>query len=216
MIVMKFGGTSVGDRAAIERVVSIVRAARQVAIQPESQDWRGPVVVVSALSGATDRLLGIAAQAGAGDIEGARDHLRALGARHRDVAGIVTQAEERREVDRFIDESFGELERIVGALGVSCTIRIDEREDAIEATIEGPSLGLLIGRHGQTIDALQYLANAIAHRDRGLERKSVTVDASGYRARRASALEAIARRAAEQASATGRPVALEPMTAVER
>ena len=108
------------------------------------------------------------------------------------------------------------LERIVGALGVSCTLRLDEREDAIEVTIEGSSLGLLIGRHGQTIDAIQYLANAIAHRDRGLERKAVTVDASGYRARRASALEAVARRAAEQASATGRPVALEPMTAVER
>jgi spoIIIJ-associated protein len=108
------------------------------------------------------------------------------------------------------------IERIVTALGVACTIRLDEREDGIEATLEGPSLGLLIGRHGQTIDAIQYLANAIAHRDRGTERKAVTVDASGYRARRASALEALARRAAEQASATGRRVALEPMTAVER
>jgi aspartate kinase len=76
------------------------------------------VVVVSALAGATDRLLGIAAQAGAGDIDGARDHLRALGARHLDVAGIVTQPDERRQVDQFIGSSFDELERIVGALGV--------------------------------------------------------------------------------------------------
>ena len=118
MIVMKFGGTSVADRAAIERVVSIVRAARQAAIQPESSDWRGPVVVVSALGGATDRLLGIAAQAGAGDIDGARDHLRALCARHLDVAGIVTQPDERKQVDQFIREAFDELERIAGALGV--------------------------------------------------------------------------------------------------
>ena len=144
MIVMKFGGTSVGDRAAIERVVSIVRAARQVAIQPESQDWRGPVVVVSALSGATDRLLGIAAQAGAGDIEGARDHLRALSARHRDVAGIVTQAEERRAVDRFIDESFAELERIVGALGVLREVT-PRWLDAIAATGEIVSSRLVAG-----------------------------------------------------------------------
>jgi aspartate kinase len=144
MIVMKFGGTSVGDRAAIERVVSIVRAARQVAIQPESQDWRGPVVVVSALSGATDRLLGIAAQAGAGDIDGARDHLRALCARHRDVAGIVTQAEERREVDRFIDESFDELERIVGALGVLREVT-PRWLDAIAATGEIVSSRLVAG-----------------------------------------------------------------------
>ena len=48
MIVMKFGGTSVADQPAIERLMGIVRAARQAAVQPESQDWRGPVVVVSA------------------------------------------------------------------------------------------------------------------------------------------------------------------------
>ena len=52
MVVMKFGGTSVADQAAIERLIAIVRAARQVAIQPESTDWRGPIVVVSALGGA--------------------------------------------------------------------------------------------------------------------------------------------------------------------
>ena len=56
MIVMKFGGTSVADVAAIERLIAIVRAARQVTIQPEAADWRGPIVVVSALGGATDRL----------------------------------------------------------------------------------------------------------------------------------------------------------------
>ena len=88
MIVMKFGGTSVADRAAIDRLMSIVRAARQVAIQPESTDWRGPVVVVSALGGATDRLLGVAAEAGAGDIEGARQNLQHLRARHLEVAGV--------------------------------------------------------------------------------------------------------------------------------
>ena len=77
MIVMKFGGTSVADVAAIERLIAIVRAARQVTIQPEAADWRGPIVVVSALGGATDRLLGVAAEAGAGDIDGARENVRA-------------------------------------------------------------------------------------------------------------------------------------------
>ena len=65
MVVMKFGGTSVADRAAIERLMAIVRAQRQADAQQEGGDARGPVVVVSALSGVTDRLLGIAAQAGA-------------------------------------------------------------------------------------------------------------------------------------------------------
>src|SRR5580765_935901 len=118
MVVMKFGGTSVADRPAIERLVSIVRAARQVAIQPEAADWRGPVVVVSALGGATDRLLGVAAEAGAGDVEGALENLRALRARHLEVAGVITIASDRAEVEAFVHREFDELERIVGALGV--------------------------------------------------------------------------------------------------
>src|SRR4051794_5611134 len=102
MIVMKFGGTSVADKAAVERLITIVRAARQVAIQPESPDWRGPIVVVSALGGATDRLLGLAAEAGAGDLEGARDHLHALRTRHMEVAGVITGTAERQEVETFL------------------------------------------------------------------------------------------------------------------
>jgi len=57
---MKFGGTSVADRAAIERLMAIVRAQRQAGAQQEGGDARGPIVVVSALSGVTDRLLGVA------------------------------------------------------------------------------------------------------------------------------------------------------------
>jgi aspartate kinase len=118
MIVMKFGGTSVADRAAIERLIGIVRAARQAAIQPESADWRGPVVVVSALGGATDRLLGVAAEAAAGDFEGAQEHVHALRDRHLQVAGVIVGATERDEVEQFIRKEFAELERIGGALSV--------------------------------------------------------------------------------------------------
>jgi aspartate kinase len=118
MIVMKFGGTSVADRAAIERLIGIVRAARQAAIQPESADWRGPIVVVSALGGATDRLLGVAAEAAAGDFEGAQEHVHALRDRHLHVAGVIVSAAERQEVERFIRKEFDELERIAGALSV--------------------------------------------------------------------------------------------------
>ena len=95
-------------------------------------------------------------------------------------------------------------------------MRIEEREEEIVATLAGDDLGVLIGRHGQTIDALQYLANAIGYRAFGDDRVPVVVDAAGYRARRAATLEAIARRGAEQALATGSRVELEPMTAVER
>jgi spoIIIJ-associated protein len=80
----------------------------------------------------------------------------------------------------------------------------------------GGELGLVIGRHGQTIDALQYLANAIVWRGRGDERKAVVVDAAGYRARREATLSSLAKRSAERAVASARSVELEPMTAVER
>jgi spoIIIJ-associated protein len=106
------------------------------------------------------------------------------------------------------------LERVATAIAASCTVTVAERDDSLVATLGGADLGLLIGRHGQTIDALQYLANALAHR-RGSERR-VVVDAAGYRARRETALHALAQRSAERATATGSPVSLEPMTAVER
>jgi aspartate kinase len=118
VIVMKFGGTSVADRAAITRLVSIVRAARQAAIQPESVDWRGPVVVVSALGGATDRLLGLAAEAGAGDLDGALEHVSSLRSRHLEVAGVIAEPTERAVVEGFVNREIEELARLVGALGV--------------------------------------------------------------------------------------------------
>jgi aspartate kinase len=118
VIVMKFGGTSVADRAAIERLMAIVRAARQASIQPEAPDWRGPIVVVSALGGVTDRLLGVAAEAGAGDQDGARTNLQVLRERHIDVAGVVTSEAERRDVEGLINREFDELGRVVDALAV--------------------------------------------------------------------------------------------------
>ncbi len=108
------------------------------------------------------------------------------------------------------------LERTVAASGVPATVVLTEADGELVATLVGDDLGVLIGRHGQTIDALQYLANAICHRTQGEDRMRVVVDAAGYRARRAAILEAAARSAAEQAAATGRRVELEAMTAVER
>jgi len=110
----------------------------------------------------------------------------------------------------------GLLDRTVSASGVRATVSIAEVDGELVATLVGDDLGVLIGRHGQTIDALQYLANAICHRTQGDDRMRVVVDAAGYRARRAATLESAARSAAEQATATGRRVELEPMTAAER
>jgi spoIIIJ-associated protein len=108
------------------------------------------------------------------------------------------------------------VERIAYEIGVRCTVEVEETGEEILAVCDGDDLGMLIGRHGQTIDAIQYLANAIVFRGRYEDRKPIVVDAAGYRDRRQATLDALAVRMAEQASATGQRVELEPMTAVER
>jgi spoIIIJ-associated protein len=108
------------------------------------------------------------------------------------------------------------LERITHSIGIHAVIDVDEGEDVITASFSGRELGLLIGKHGQTIDAIQYLANAIVFRGRPEERKAIVVDAAGYRERRRAALDSLATRSAERVLATGTRVELEPMTAVER
>ena len=106
------------------------------------------------------------------------------------------------------------ISRTTAALGIACRVELSEAGDTLVATCSGRDLGLLIGRHGQTIDAIQYLCNAIlARQGAGV---SVVIDAAGYRARREATLNSLATSAAEQALRTGERVELEPMTAVER
>ncbi|MBB4661052.1 KH domain-containing protein [Conexibacter arvalis] len=107
------------------------------------------------------------------------------------------------------------LTRILDAVGVDAEVEISEDAEAVTAVIEGEDLGLLIGRHGQTIDAIQHLAYRAAFR--GADgRKRVTVDAAGYRERRAALLQHDADEAVEEALRIGAPVALDAMNAVER
>jgi spoIIIJ-associated protein len=106
--------------------------------------------------------------------------------------------------------------RVIEALGLDASVEVTENADEIRATVDGPDeMGRLIGRHGQTIDALQHLAWRAAFHDRD-ERKAVVVDAAGYRRRREEALHRQADRAASEALRFGRPVELEPMSASER
>ena len=118
----------------------------------------------------------------------------------------------RSEAADRVDEL---LERILAAVGIDASIDIAEDDDALTAVIDGDDLGLLIGRHGQTIDAIQHLAYRAAFR--GAEgRKRVTVDAAGYRERRAALLQHDADEAVEEALRIEAPVALDAMNAVER
>jgi spoIIIJ-associated protein len=107
------------------------------------------------------------------------------------------------------------LEQILVGLGLDGEVEISEDDESIVGSIEGDDLGLLIGRHGQTIDAVQLLCFQAAHQ--GLkERKRVIVDAAGYRERRREQLEHRADRVTEEALQGDRPIELEPMSAAER
>jgi spoIIIJ-associated protein len=108
------------------------------------------------------------------------------------------------------------LERVGDALGLDADVRIDESDEGIQGVLDGEDLGLFIGRHGQTIDAVQHLAFKIANRDTGRNGVRVVVDAAGYRARREQALHRQADQAAADAVDSGRPVALDAMSATER
>ena len=108
------------------------------------------------------------------------------------------------------------VERVLDELDLDGEVEIREDEERIEAAVEGDDdYGLLIGRRGQTIDALQLLCFQAAFRGMR-ERKRVVVDAAGYRERRRETLTARADRAAEQALRAGRPLEMDAMSAQER
>jgi spoIIIJ-associated protein len=133
-------------------------------------------------------------------------------------AELDTQ-EWRRVAGRIPDEPAERVRavvaRVVQALGLRAAVDIDESEVEIRATVNGDDLGLLIGKHGATIDAVQHLALRAGFRGRE-SRKQVVVDAAGYRERREAALRRMADRAAAEALRFGRPVELEPMRPSER
>jgi spoIIIJ-associated protein len=106
--------------------------------------------------------------------------------------------------------------RIADGIGVTARIDVAETDEAITVSCDGADLGMLIGRHGQTIDSVQYLANAVMWRRHPEDRKEVVVDAAGYRDRRRATLESLALRSAERALSDQEAVELEPMTAIER
>jgi spoIIIJ-associated protein len=107
------------------------------------------------------------------------------------------------------------LERVAKAAGVEVSVEISEGSDGLVAQYEGDDVALLIGRHGQTIDAIQHIAYRFARQGAG-ERVPVVVDAAGYRERRATALRAAADQAAETAVSHRRAVPLDAMSALER
>ena len=108
------------------------------------------------------------------------------------------------------------VSRIVTELGIEASVDADEAKDTITVTVSGADVAVLIGKQGQTIDAVQYLLNVIQYRAYGDAKKDVVVDADGYREQRRATLESLADETAGRVRETGKAEELEPMTSVER
>jgi spoIIIJ-associated protein len=127
-----------------------------------------------------------------------------------------TQEEvEKRSDDEVLQYAKMALEKIVVDITASAQVEGRVEGGTIYLNIKGDGSGLLIGRHGQTLDAIQYIVGRIVGKQLG-ERRMVVVDTERYRERRRENLAQMARRMGEKAKATGRAVSLQPMTASER
>lgn len=116
-----------------------------------------------------------------------------------------------------MEEAANVLREILGKMGLEAEVVPSETEERITLEVRGPETGLIIGKKGQTLDSLQYLVNkVVSNRLAEGEGKAISVDAEGYRSRRAESLVELAHKLAERAKRTGRPVAADPMSAADR
>src|SRR5271163_5197860 len=102
------------------------------------------------------------------------------------------------------------LEEIAEGLQLDVEVEVEEGDGVLTGRLKGEDVGLFIGRHGQTIDAVQHLAQRIVFPE-GPSAVRVVIDANGYRDRRAQALQGEADDAADDAVASGNPVELDPL-----
>jgi spoIIIJ-associated protein len=107
------------------------------------------------------------------------------------------------------------LDEIAEGLGLDVEIAVEEVDGVLTGSLEGGDVGLFIGHHGQTIDAVQHLAQRIVFPD-GPSKTRIVIDADGYREQRARTLREDAEDAADEALRLGSPVELAPMPASER
>ena len=107
------------------------------------------------------------------------------------------------------------LENMTKQMGLELSVSVSSNEDSVYVDLEGKDTGTIIGKRGQTLDAVQYLSSLVVNKGEE-EYIRVVVDAEGYRAKREAALEKLAYRLAEKVVKTGRSMRLEPMNPYER
>ncbi len=109
------------------------------------------------------------------------------------------------------------LREVLEAMDIKAEIRVKDINESLYINLSGPKMGMIIGRRGQTLDSLQYLASLVVNKDK--ERDSfvkVILDTEDYRRKREETLQRLARRLADRARKTGKNIELEPMNPYER
>lgn len=117
--------------------------------------------------------------------------------------------------EELIAESKTLTEDILSLMGLEATVAVQKEKDTLLIKIEGEKSGLLIGRRGQTLDALQYMVTRILSR-KSLDKTKLVMDSGDYRIRRKEYLEDLALKMAEKSKQTGKPVVLSPLNAHDR
>ena len=129
---------------------------------------------------------------------------------------VLVEVEPTEEVRAKVEKAAAYVTEILGAMGLSnFTVTPRYYEENVRLQLTGEQIGSVIGRRGETLDAIQYLASLVANRGEG-EYIRLSIDSGNYREKRARTLEALARKLANQAVRTGRSVTLEPMNPYER
>ncbi|BAF61099.1 MAG: protein jag [Pelotomaculum sp.] len=107
------------------------------------------------------------------------------------------------------------LKSVFEAMNIQVEMSLQENEREVVINLRGPEMGVLIGRRGETMEALQYLVNLSANKNQEV-RKKIIIDIEGYRSRREETLQKLALKLADKAKQRGRNVVLEPMNSQER
>ena len=161
-----------------------------------------------------------AIQSGLRQLEGSEDRVKVtvIEQPSKGLFGLIGSKDAKVELELIpdpVEEAIAFLQEVTAAMGLRATVSRIEGEEQTTIGIQGADMGIVIGRRGQTLDALQYLTNIVANRFSSSHIRLV-LDAEDFRKRRRKTLEELAQRLASRVVKNRREVVLEPMSPQER
>ena len=131
-----------------------------------------------------------------------------------DSENSIVDSEE--QVRRVIQNAEDFLKKLLNQMGIECTINSEiAHENRISISLEGKNMGIIIGKRGETLDAIQYLVNIVANKERK-EYIKIMLDTENYRARREETLRKLAFKLSKKVQKSKKPIILEPMNPYDR